>query len=59
MKEGWKKRKSQRLDYVVVDVDSVLFVLKQKSCLEKFRPLMKLNHIITSIQMSGHHGCMI
>lgn len=42
-------------DYVVVDVDSVLFVLKQKS----FRPLMKLNHIITSIQMSGHHGCMI
>lgn len=52
-----EKEKSET--YVVVDVDSVLFVLKQKSCLEKFRPLMKLNHIITSIQMSGHHGCMI
>lgn len=56
MKEGWKKMKSHRL-YRCIDVDSVL--LKQNLCLEKFRLLMKLNHIITSIQMSGDHGCTI
>lgn len=58
MKEGWKIMKSHRL-YRCIDVDSVLFVLKQNLCLEKFRLLMKLNHIITSIQMSGHRGCTI
>lgn len=57
MKEGWKKRKSQLL--CRCGFSSVLFVLKQNLCLEKFKLLMKLNHIITSIQMSGDHGCTI
>lgn len=58
MKEGWKKRKSRRLCSCRCGFSSVCFEAKIVS-IEKFRPLMKLNHIITSIQMSGHHGCMI